>query len=88
MSCPRAQARFARIVPSPATSALALQPIIETGAKLYEVVCAADLEGIVAKRLDAPYRLVEPSPWRKIKNPAYSQGVGRWKHFDRQKPAN
>jgi ATP-dependent DNA ligase len=57
---------------------LALQPIVGSGVALYEAVCAADLEGVVAKRLDAPYRLVEPLPWRTIKNPSYSQAVGRW----------
>ena len=76
--------RLARIVPSPATSVLALQPIVGSGVALYEAVCAADLEGVVAKRLDAPYRLVEPLPWRKIKNPTYSQAIGRWELFDRR----
>jgi len=38
-----------------------------------------DLEGIVAKRKDAGHRASEkPSPhWIKIKNPDYSQAVGR-----------
>lgn len=76
--------RLRRIVPSPATSVLALEPIIGCGVALYDAVCAADLEGIVAKRLDAPYRIVEPLAWRKIKNPSYSQAVGRWAHFERR----
>lgn len=71
-------------MPSPATSVLRLEPIVGKGRALYEVVCERDLEGIVAKRLDAPYRIVEPLPWRKIKNQSYSQGVGRWEHFQRR----
>ncbi len=67
---------------------LALQPIDGSGLALYEAVCAADLEGIVAKRLDAPYRIVEPLTWRKIKNPNYSQSVGRWELFDRRPARN
>jgi len=58
--------------------------VIGEGRALYELVCQHDLEGIVAKRLDAPYRIVEPIAWRKIKNPHYSQGVGRWEHFARR----
>jgi bifunctional non-homologous end joining protein LigD len=76
--------RLRTIVPSLATSILRLEPIIGDGRALYDLVCAQDLEGIVAKRLDAPYRIVEPLAWRKIKNPTYSQGVGRWEHFRRR----
>jgi ATP-dependent DNA ligase len=41
------------------------------------------LEGIVAKRKADPY-----SPevnWLKIKNPAYTQGEGRWELFQRRR---
>jgi bifunctional non-homologous end joining protein LigD len=54
--------RLRAVVPSPATSVLRLEPIIGEGRALYELVCSHDLEGIVAKRLDAPYRVVEPPP--------------------------
>ena len=45
-----------------------------------------DLEGIVAKRKDSAYRVSEkPSPhWIKIKNPDYSQAVGRHELFERR----
>jgi len=77
--------RLRAIVPSPATSVLRLDdPVVGDGRALFDLVCANDLEGVVAKRLDAPYRALEPLPWRKIKNPTYSQGVGRWEHFQRR----
>src|SRR5262249_3046715 len=75
--------RLRGIVPSSATSVLAIQPVIGTGVGLFEAISVADLEGMVAKRLDAPYRAVEPL-WRKIKNPSYSQAIGRWELFDRR----
>jgi bifunctional non-homologous end joining protein LigD len=58
------------------------------GRELFDLMCAHDLEGIVAKRLDDPY---EPRVrWLKIKNPAYSQKEGRADLFNgpRQRPAN
>ena len=46
-----------------------------TGHKLFELMCAHDLESIVAKRLKDPY---EPrARWVKIENPGYSQNEGR-----------
>jgi bifunctional non-homologous end joining protein LigD len=52
------------------------------GHELFELMCAHDLEGVVAKRLKDPYG---PSArWLKIKNPAYSQNEGRRELFDRQ----
>jgi bifunctional non-homologous end joining protein LigD len=58
---------------------------IEThGERFFEKVCALDLEGIVAKRRDSPYRATErPSPyWIKIKNGDYTQAEGREELFD------
>jgi ATP-dependent DNA ligase len=47
-------------------------------------VCGLDLEGVVVKRKDSPYRATQkPSPdWIKIKNPRYSQAEGREELFD------
>jgi bifunctional non-homologous end joining protein LigD len=51
------------------------------GRELFELVCAHDLEGIVAKRLADRY---DPrAKWHKIKNPDYSQEEGRAELFDR-----
>jgi bifunctional non-homologous end joining protein LigD len=55
------------------------------GSRLFAKACELDLEGIVAKRKKSLYRSTEkPSPhWIKIKNPAYSQAVGRDEFFER-----
>jgi bifunctional non-homologous end joining protein LigD len=51
------------------------------GCALFELMCAHDLEGIVAKRLADPY---EPhTKWLKIKNPDYSQKAGRGEMMNR-----
>jgi ATP-dependent DNA ligase len=50
------------------------------GRELFELMCAHDLEGIVAKRLADPY---DPRvKWLKIKNPDYSQKEGRGDLFN------
>ena len=52
------------------------------GAELYQAACRSDLEGIVAKYKWGAYP-ADPtiSSWVKIKNPAYSQAVGRHEQF-------
>jgi len=50
---------------------------IETqGVAFFEEICARDLEGIVAKRRLSIYKS-NGTGWLKIKNPKYSQAVGR-----------
>ena len=51
------------------------------GHKHFELMCAHDLEGVVAKRLKDPYG--PHVRWLKIKNPGYSQNEGRRELFDR-----
>jgi ATP-dependent DNA ligase len=51
-----------------------------TGHKLFELMRAHDLEGIVAKRLKDSYG--SRVRWLKIKNPGYSQNEGRRELFD------
>jgi bifunctional non-homologous end joining protein LigD len=51
------------------------------GRELFELMCAHDLEGVVAKRLKDPYG--SRARWLKIKNPSYSQNAGRRELFDR-----
>ena len=46
------------------------------GKRLFEEVCALDLEGIIAKRKNSVYRDGQTG-WLKIKNPKYSQAEGR-----------
>jgi bifunctional non-homologous end joining protein LigD len=66
----------------PKGSAIVSEPLSVTGCgyKLFELMCAHDLEGIVAKRLKDPY--APRVRWLKIKNPGYSQNAGRRELFD------
>jgi len=50
------------------------------GTDLYQVVCEQDMESIVCKRGDAAY--TSDATWIKVKNPKYSQAVGRADFFD------
>lgn len=51
------------------------------GTLFYNMVCARDLEGIVAKKANGLYT-PEATSWAKIKNPKYSQNEGRRELFD------
>ena len=53
------------------------------GHRLFELMCAHDLEGVVAKRLKDGYG--SRVRWLKIKNPGYSQNEGRRELFDRSR---
>jgi ATP-dependent DNA ligase len=55
------------------------KPTNQHAAKLFDLVMARDLEGVVVKRKDGKYRL-EPR-WYKVLNPAYSQKAGRADFF-------
>jgi ATP-dependent DNA ligase len=52
------------------------------GSRLFDLVVAQDLEGVVAKRLDDPYG--PDVTWWKILNRAYSQKEGRGELFGRR----
>jgi ATP-dependent DNA ligase len=57
-----------------------------SGVALYQRVCEMDLEGIVAKHKTAPYLSEHAiSTWYKIKNPRYSQMVGRHRLFEQER---
>jgi len=64
---------------------LYLDHVEADGRLLFEQVVKMDLEGIVAKRRDSPYKVTEkPSRhWIKVKNPSYSQTEGREEFFKR-----
>jgi bifunctional non-homologous end joining protein LigD len=54
----------------------------DCGVRLFQMICARDLEGIVAKLKTAPYADTKSARWIKVKNPAYSQAEGRRELFD------
>ena len=64
---------------------LYLDHVEADGRLLFEQVVKMDLEGIVCKRKDSPYRVTEkPSRyWIKVKNSRYSQLEGREELFER-----
>jgi bifunctional non-homologous end joining protein LigD len=47
------------------------------GTRFFELLCEQNLEGIVCKPKTSPY----PFTWVKVKNPAYTQAVGRGEWF-------
>lgn len=52
--------------------------IEEHGERLFEIACQMDLEGIVAKPKNSPYQFSEAERcWLKLKNPNYTQALGR-----------
>jgi hypothetical protein len=54
------------------------------GVALFAEVCRRDLEGIVANLKLAPYDHTGDISWVKIRNPAYSQMVGRDELFEKR----
>ncbi len=59
------------------------EPFFGEGRPLFRAVCRLDLEGIVAKKLDEPYKPGR-TKWWKILDPDYSQKVDRAELFDRR----
>ena len=64
---------------------LYLDHVESDGRLLFDQIVAMDLEGIVCKRKDSPYKVTEkPSRyWNKVKNSRYSQLEGREELFER-----
>jgi ATP-dependent DNA ligase len=57
----------------------------ERGDRLFELVCARDIEGIVAKHRLSRYTVENGNPaWIKIRNRGYSQMIGRDELFERR----
>jgi ATP-dependent DNA ligase len=53
------------------------------GAEMFAAACRLGLEGIVSKRLDAPYRSGPARSWLKTKNPkAPAATLRRTEHFE------
>jgi bifunctional non-homologous end joining protein LigD len=73
--------RLQSILPKGAAVISEALSVTGTGHKLFELICAHDLEGIVAKRLADGYG--SRARWLKIKNPGYSQNEGRRELFER-----
>jgi bifunctional non-homologous end joining protein LigD len=72
--------RLITILPARSSAISETLSVSGRGTELFELMCANDLEGIVAKRLDDPYN--PGVTWLKIKNPTYSQAEGRGDLFN------
>ena len=71
-----------RIVPKEASRLLYADHVDGAGVDLFKAACANDIEGIVAKHKNWPYRSDgKLCPWLKIKNRSYSQAEGRGDKF-------
>ena len=74
--------RLGRILPRIESRLMHLDAIAARGTRLYELACARDLEGIVAKCARGTYQGDgRGTSWLKIKNPDYSQMEGRHELF-------
>jgi len=67
--------RLKTILPARSSEISETLSVVARGAELFKLMCANDLEGIVAKRLVDPYN--QRVRWLKIKNLTYSQAEGR-----------
>src|SRR5262245_30921107 len=60
-----------------------LDHVERRGIDLFQAVCRADLEGVVAKWKQGRYHSDGvTTSWLKIKNPSYSQAIGRSGAFE------
>jgi bifunctional non-homologous end joining protein LigD len=72
--------RLCSLLPTDQASLSEALSVEGRGRQFFELICAHDLEGIVAKRLADPYD--RRTRWLKIKNPGYSQQEGRAELFN------
>ena len=74
--------RLAAILPAVNSRLLYLDHVAVRGRDLFRAACERDLEGIVAKWARGTYQTGCGTSWLKVKNPAYSQMVGRRELFE------
>jgi bifunctional non-homologous end joining protein LigD len=73
--------RLSKLIPVTTGTLSTIMTVEERGCDLFQAVCHADFEGIVAKRRADPYS--ERTQWWKIKNPAYTQAADRRRLFEK-----
>jgi bifunctional non-homologous end joining protein LigD len=73
----RRQPLHARIASGPRLQLI--QHVVTHGEGLFRAIAGEEFEGLVAKRVDAPYRAERQPAWLKIKNCDYSRrGAVEW----------
>lgn len=75
-----------KLIPVQTSPVLYVDFVEGPGEELFRLACREDLEGIVAKWKFGPYDCTTISSWIKIKNPKYTQIMGREELFERKKP--
>jgi ATP-dependent DNA ligase len=78
----RRQQRLSRLIPEATAPLSRVLVVPRDGHALFDAVQRLDMEGIVTKRRTDPY--ASGTSWYKIKNPAYTQGEGRWELFHKK----
>ena len=78
------KARLRQTIPTTPGGLLYLDHIEGEGIDLYDIGCGLNLEGVVCKPKTSVYRTLSngKAPWIKVKNPDYSQAVGRAELFN------
>ena len=72
LSTEQRKARLAKAIP-PTPGVRIISSLDARGDAAFAKACGLGLEGVVAKRSDAPYQAGKRPTWRKIKNPSYSR---------------
>ena len=80
-------AEIQRLIPRQPSALLYVDHIDQHGERLFHLACREDLEGIVAKLGNGAYDCQHGTSWIKIKNPGYTQIVGRQELFEKRKAA-
>jgi hypothetical protein len=76
------------LVPKECLEMLYVDHLETDGERLFQLTCERDLEGIVAKHCGSRYTSEDGNPaWIKVRNPQYSQVVGRHELFEREPEA-
>jgi bifunctional non-homologous end joining protein LigD len=79
------KAKLMRLVLRTADPHLYLSETFDDGVKLLAAAEKMGLEGVVSKRLEAPYRSGPLSDWIKVKTPSWRErNRERWRLFDRR----
>ncbi len=80
------KAKLRKLIPRNPSRVLYLDHINGNGVELFEMACKQDLEGVVAKPKQSPYRELDGKPlWVKVKNPDYTQAQGRGELFNQRR---
>jgi bifunctional non-homologous end joining protein LigD len=73
-----------KVVPPWGSRLLYVDHVVGRGEDMFKLVCQRDLEGVIGKWMRGRYMAGDLTSWVKIRNPHYSQIVGREKMFEKR----